>query len=382
MTEKLYYKDCHLQEFTATVAGCEQTEKGYAVYLDATAFYPEGGGQACDLGTIADAAVLDVQEEGQQIRHLCDRPLAVGTEVVGRIDWARRFDLMQQHSGEHIVSGLVHKLFGHHNVGFHVGKEMMEIDFDGPIPTERLNEIELLANEAVFADMPIRCWYPSREELPNTFYRTKKQLPWPVRIVEVPGVDACACCGVHTEKTGEIGLIKLVSCVKFHQGVRVELCCGGRAVRLMQAIFEQNKQVSQTFSAKLLETGEAARKMNDALAAEKLRANALQSEALSQIAAGYAGRGNVICFREDLAPNLLRELADKISESCGGWAAVLGGREGAYSICMIHKGGDLKPIASALSAQLSARGGGRPGTYQGSLAATKEQIQSVLEVFL
>ncbi len=382
MTEKLFYKDCHLQEFSATVTGCEKTEKGYAVSLSATAFYPEGGGQACDLGTLGEARVLDVQEQDEQILHLCDSPLEIGTVVTGQIDWARRFDLMQQHSGEHIVSGLVHKLFGYHNVGFHVGKDLMEIDFDGPIPAERLNEIELLANEAVFADLPIRCHYPSEAELPNTFYRTKKQLPWPVRIVEIPGVDACACCGVHTNRTGEIGLIKLVSCVKFHQGVRVELCCGSRAVKLVQAVFEQNKLVSQAFSAKMLQTGEAARKMNEALAAEKLRANTLQAAALTQEASGYAGKGNVICFREDLAPGQLRELADKISQVCGGWAAVLSGTEGAYTICILHKNGDLKPLASALSEQLSARGGGKPGSYQGSIAASKAQIQAVLEEYL
>ncbi len=382
MTQKLYYEDCHLREFTAVVTGCAQTPKGYEISLSATAFYPEGGGQACDLGSLGGAAVLDVRERGEEIIHLCDGPLTVGAQVRGCLDWARRFDLMQQHSGEHIVSGLVHKLFGYHNVGFHVGKDVMEIDFDGPIPMERLNELERLANEAVFADLPIRCWYPSEEELPRTFYRSKKALPWPVRIVQIPDVDSCACCGVHVGATGQIGLIKFVSCVKFHQGVRIELCCGSRAVKLMQAVFDQNRAVSQIFSAKLLETAEAARKVNEALSAEKLRANALQSSLFDRLASDYAGRGNVLLFREDLSPNQLRELADKISDRCGGWAAVLSGREGAYSICILHKGGDLKPIASALQEHLSARGGGKPGSYQGSIAASEGQIRTVLKDFL
>jgi alanyl-tRNA synthetase len=265
-------------------------------------------------------------------------------------------------------------MFGYHNVGFHVGSEMMEIDFDGPISPEALRQIETRANQAVWADLPIRCWYPSPEELPNTFYRTKKALPWPVRIVQIPGYDSCACCGVHVAKTGEIGLIKIVSCVKFHQGVRVELCCGSRALQLMQRIFEENRTVSQLFSAKLLETGAAARKTADALADEKLRANRLQSTLFDHIAAGYAGMGNVWRFEEGLTPAQIRELADKMAQQCGGWAAVLGGAEGSYSICIVSRCADVKAVGQALG----ARGGGKPGFFQGSVKATRSQIESIL----
>ncbi len=381
-TEKLYYSDCLLRSFTAQVLSCRQVPNGYEVVLSATAFYPEGGGQPCDLGTLNEVAVLDVQEKEDQILHLCSGPLAVGTTVTGQIDWARRFDLMQQHSGEHIISGLVHRQFGYHNVGFHVGAEFMEIDFDGPIPQEALWDIETRANEAVFADLPIRCWYPSREELPQIPYRTKKQLPWPVRIVEIPGIDLCACCGVHTARTGQIGPIKIVSCVKFHQGVRLQLCCGGRALRLLQNVFEQNRQVSQIFSAKLLETGEAAQKMADTLAAEKLRANTLQRALFEQIAQGLRSSGNVLLFREGLAPGDLRELTDQIFRVCGGWAAVLSGQEGAYSICVLGNAQAVQSIGQALKQQLQARGGGKPGSFQGSLCAEKAQIEALFRSFL
>ena len=271
-TKKLYYGDCHLREFSATVLACTETDKGYQVILDATAFYPEGGGQDCDLGSLGTAQVLDVQEQGESVIHLCDAPLPVGASVVGKIDWERRFDLMQQHSGEHILSGLIHAAFGYHNVGFHVGKDTMEVDFDGPIPTEALAQLEAEANRAVWENLPIRCWYPSPEALPQVSYRTKKALPWPVRIVEVPGYDTCACCGVHVASTGEIGLIKILSCVKFHQGVRLEMLCGRRAYRHLCQAYDQNRQVSQAFSAKLMETGAAARRINEQLAAEKFRA--------------------------------------------------------------------------------------------------------------
>ena len=378
-TRKLYYEDSHLCEFTAAVISCGPAKGGWAVTLDATAFYPEGGGQACDLGTLGNAHVLDVQEKDGEVLHLCDAPLEVGQTVTGHIDWARRFDLMQQHSGEHIVSGIICRRYGFHNVGFHVGSDMMEIDFDGPIPAEDLTEIEQLANEAVWANTPIRCWYPAETELPAIPYRSKKRLPWPVRIVEIPGVDNCACCGVHVKNTGEIGLIKLVSCVKFHSGVRIEMTCGQRALALTQAVFAQNKQVSQAFSAKMLETGAAAVKMNEALAAERLRANTLQTKLLRQTAKDYENAGNVVHFEEDLTGGQLRELADAIAAVCGGRAAVLSGSGESWNVCTLHPGGDLNPVISALKARFAVRGGGKPGTFQGTVQGLRTEIEAFFE---
>jgi len=373
---KLYYKNCHLREFSARVLGCEACERGYWITLDATAFYPEGGGQACDLGTLGEARVLDVQEQGETVVHLCDRALEIGSIAAGKIDWARRFDLMQQHSGEHIVSGLVHSMFGYHNVGFHVGSDRMEIDFDGPIPADKLAEIEIRANEAVWKNLPIRCWYPSEEELPAVFYRTKKALPWPVRIVEIPGYDSCACCGVHVESTGEIGLIKILSCIKFHQGVRMELTCGARALRLLQEIYEQNRLVSQAFSAKLLETGDAAKKMNEALAAEKFRAVGLQNRLFEQIAESYVNYETVLHFEDGLEPAQVRMLADKIAGKAMGRCAVFSGSDGNFSYCLAVREGDLRELNKEMNAALHGRGGGKPNFQQGSVKTGKTEIEA------
>ena len=375
-TRKLYYEDCHLQEFTATVTGCTETETGWQVTLDATAFYPEGGGQACDLGTLGNARVLDVQEQGEQVIHLCDKPLS-GT-VVGKIDWARRFDLMQQHSGEHILSGLIHEKFGYHNVGFHMGNEMVEVDFDGPITWEALLELEAKANEAVWKNLPIGCFYPSPVNLVAIPYRSKKALDWPVRIVQIPDYDICACCGVHTATTGEIGIIKVVSCVKFHQGVRIEMLCGSRAYRYLGQVYEQNRLVSQQFSAKPLETGAAAQRINDQLAEEKFRANGLQKRLFSAIAAQYAGNGDVVHFEADLPAGSVRELTDKIAAVCGGTAAVLSGTdETCYSVCIL--GAAAKELGAAINQALNGRGGGKPGTYQGSVQASKAQLTAFFQ---
>ena len=370
-TDKLYYKDCHLRQFEATVISCEKTPKGYEVILDATAFYPEGGGQACDLGTLGDVRVLDVQEKGETVVHLCDGPLNPGDAVEGVIDWERRFDQMQQHTGEHIVSGIVHRLYGFNNSGFHVGSEVITVDFDGIIPQEALPLIEAEANRVVWQNLQLRCWYPSEEELPTVGYRTKRELPWPVRIVEIPGVDKCACCGVQVAQTGEVGLVKLFTCVKFHQGVRIEMACGNRALALLNAAYDQNRQVSQAFSAKLFETGEAARTMNKRLADAEYRASTLQKQIFDQIAQGYRNRGNVLLHRPDCPPAELRELADRIAEVCGGIAFVYSGS----NICLASRTDDLKELGKELKTRFNARGGGKPGYFQGTLQATPEELE-------
>ena len=375
-TRKLYYEDCHLRKFSAKVVDCTKTAGGWLVTLDATAFYPEGGGEAPDLGILGGANVLDVQEQDGEILHLCDAPMTVGATVEGEIDWARRFDLMQQHTGEHIISGLLHEKFGYMNTGFHVGTDVMEVDFDGPVSWADLMEIERKANEAVWENISLECWIPSPDELPNVFYRTKRELPWPVRIVRVPGYDSCACCGVHVKTTGEVGLIKILSCTALRGGVRLRLVCGGRAYRHMAAIFEENRKVSQMFSAPMLSTGEAAQRMNEALAAEKSRAIGLQNRISEMVAQSYVNCGNVLHFEPGLDGNGLRQLADKIASVCGGRVAVFSGEEGNYAYCLAQRDGDLRELNKELTLALNGRGGGKPQFQQGTVHATRAQIEA------
>ena len=377
MTRKLYYEDCHRCEFSALVTGCREVENGWEITLDATAFYPEGGGQACDRGTLNHIRVKDVQERGEEIIHLCEAPLEIGMQVQGRIDYEHRFDLMQQHTGEHIVSGVIHRRYGYHNTGFHIGADLIQIDFDGVIPASDLSGIEQEVNQAIWADIPVISWYPSPEELPNTFYRTKRALPWPVRIVRVPGYDSCACCGVHVARTGEIGLVKLFSVIGFRGGSRMELACGKRALQMLNAAFDQNRLVSQAFSAKISETGAAAKKMNEALAAEKFRANHLQRQLFGYIAQSYVNTDDVLRFEEGLEPSLVRDLADAIADRISGMAAVFSGNEETgYSYCLVTRNGDLRAFGKAMNQALSGRGGGKPNFQQGRVSAGKAAIES------
>ena len=380
VTRKLYYEDCHLSRFRAMVTGCEQCEKGYEILLDATAFYPEGGGQACDLGSLGGASVLDVREREDVVVHLCDAPLEIGTEVEGVIDYDRRFDLMQQHTGEHIVSGIIHRRYGFHNVGFHMGSEMIEIDFDGMVPAGDLPAIEQEANSALWQNLEVRCWYPAEEELPHVVYRSKRALPWPVRIVQVPGFDSCACCGTHVAKTGEVGLVKLFSVVPLRGGCRIEMSCGRRALMLLNRAFEQNRQVSQAFSAVWSETGDAAKRMNEALSAEKYRAAQLQKRIFATIAQGYENSGNVLHFEPALESVEIRMLADAVGQVCHGRAAVFSGtEEEGYAFAMVDHSTDLRAFGKEMTAALHGRGGGKPNFQQGRVSATRQEIENFFE---
>lgn len=374
MTRKLYYEDSHMSRFAATVLDCTAVEAGYQVRLDATAFYPLGGGQAADTGTLGGVAVLDTREQGEEIIHLCASPLEVGSRVEGIVDYDARFVRMQQHTGEHIVSGIIHRRWGFHNTGFHMNLETVVIDFDGVIPPEELPEIETEANAAIWQNLPLHIYTPSPGELETLAYRTKRALPWPVRIVEIPGYDTCACCGTHVAATGEISVIKLFSAIPFRGGTRMEMACGKAALALLNTVFDQNRQVSRLLSAQICQTAQAAKQTLDALAEQKARAARLEKQVCYTLAQGLEGKGDCFVFAEDLSADGLRELADRASGLTGGVTAVFSPAEGGIAYCLACPGGDLRGLNKEMTTALSGRGGGKPHFQQGRLGAQKEAV--------
>ena len=376
-TKALYYENGYLSRFSAQVLSCVETEGRWAVTLDATAFYPEGGGQDGDTGTLNGIRVLDTQEVEDQVVHYCASPLTPGVTVEGIIDFERRFDLMQQHTGEHMLSGLIHRRYGYHNKGYHVGSDFVTVDFDGVIPDADLPSLEAELNEAVWRNLPVKCWIPTPEELPDVVYRTKRALPWPVRIVEVPGCDSCACCGIHVNATGAVGVIKILNTMGFRGGTRLEMVSGKRARAAKNGAYEQNRQVSQAFSAPLTQTGEGAQRMNQVVNQLKYQITQLQRQQMSMIADSYVNHGNVLHFAEDLEPVLVRELADSIAETCGGTAAVFSGWDGeGYNCCLVTRNGDLRSLGKAMNAALNGRGGGKPICHQGKVSCTRAEIEA------
>ena len=375
-TKKLYYDDPFLHEFTARVLACEETKGGFAVVLDQTAFYPEGGGQPADHGTLGAVRVLDVREKDGVITHLCDGAFEPGETVRGALDWARRFDHMQQHSGEHICSGLICAQFHCDNVGFHMGADAVTIDFNAEIAWDGLLELERRANAYIYEDHAIDIRFYRGAELEKVEYRSKKPLDGDVRIVSFPGADCCACCGTHVARSGQVGLVKFLSCQKFREGVRIELLCGERAYRYLAATWEQNLRGAQSLSAKPTESAAAVARLSDELGQLKLRAAHLEAAVFAQVAQRLAGQGDVLLFEEDMSPDSVRRLCDAVMNTCGGRCAVFAGRDGAWKYAVGQVDGDLRELVKRLNAALSGRGGGKPFFAQGSASAGKKEIEA------
>ena len=379
-TRRLYYEDVYKKEFTAKVLECREEKKGFQILLDESAFYPEGGVQPSDTGFLNDVKVTEVHEKEGELLHYTEEAIQPGTEVRGKIHWARRFDLMQQHSGEHMVSGLVHEKYGYDNVGFHMGSDVITIDFSGILSEEQMAEIEEQVNLKIWEDTPVEIFYPSREELDTLDYRSKKELTGQVRIVRFPGADTCACCGTHVTHTGEIGMVKLLSVVRFREGVRMEMISGKRVLDYLNMVNEQNHQISVKLSAKMDKTAQAVDRLWEENFALKGRIHSMEEEMFSSEAKKWEGHGSVLLFKEGLEADSVRKLTDAVMQTCEGCCAVFSKNpDGSYKYAMGEINGDLRQFTKEMNAALNGRGGGKPFFVQGSVQADEEKIRKFFE---
>ena len=380
MTRRLYYEDGHCLRFSATVTGCQPVQGGFAVTLDQTAFYPEGGGQPADRGTLNGIAVLDVQEPCGEVVHLCSAPLTPGAAAEGLVDAAWRRDLVEQHSGEHIISGLICSHFHCHNVGFHIGGDAVTIDFDTECTWEQLLPLEAEANRLIREDLAVEIFTPAPAELAALDYRSKKALDGPVRLVRFPRADLCACCGLHVARTGELGLLKLLSCSRSRGGVRIALLSGARALNYVNQIWEQNQQISRSLSAKPLETAAAVTRLLEENTALKLRLSQAEEASFAARAAALRGTGSQLLLECSLSPDSARRLATAVAGEAGGTCAVFTGEDTrGYQYAIVSPDRDLRALAPRLNHILRGRGGGRPDCIQGAVQATWQEIQNFWE---
>ena len=378
MTEKLYYQDPFLRTFTARVLSCAPGKDGtWLVTLDRTAFYPEGGGQPGDTGTLGDTEVLDTHEKDGLVLHTCRSALPAGAEVSGAICWDRRFDHMQQHSGEHVVSGFVCARYGCDNVGFHLGKDTVTVDFSFPIPPEDLPGLEAEINAYLWQDRAVEIQWLEGEALAAAHYRSKKFIPGQVRLVSFPGADCCACCGTHVRSAAQIGLVKLLSCQPFREGVRMELLAGGRALAYLSAVAEQNAAVSHALSAKALETAGAVERLQGEVYALRGRVMALEEAETARRAEALRGAGDTVLIEPAMDSDALRRLCDGVFRACGGRCAVFAGTDGSYryAVCCPPET-DTRALAAGVNQALRGRGGGKNGLIQGSCAAAAGEIRA------
>lgn len=378
MTIRLFDQDPQLRTFTATVLACEEKDGQYLVTLDRTAFFPEGGGQGADHGTLGGANVLDAHEHGGVIAHLTDAPLAVGETVTGCVDSLRRLTMSQQHSGEHMFSGLVCRLFGYDNVGFHIGSDAVTMDFNGPLTEEDVLRVERLVNEAIWADKPIKAYVPPKDELEAMHYRSKKALSGDVRIVSIDGVDTCACCGTHLMTTGGVGQVKVIGLAKYKSGVRVSILCGMRALEYENMIQQQVKEIGKTLSVKLHETAQATQRLlaeRDQLRYENEQLGMRLFEAEAKAEAGSAIR---LVVADMLAASQLRKAAGLLAAGAK-LAVVIAPREDGWNFAMSSQTEDVRPATRALCEAFGGKGGGPKDMTQGVLGrASAEEIREKL----
>lgn len=383
-TKHIYEVNSHAEAWDSVVTACEAVDGGWRCSLDETIFFPEGGGQNCDLGMIDNSTVTQVKEDHGVVWHYVDRPFEKGQRVHGSIDWQRRFDYMQQHSGEHIVSGIVHAKYGYNNVGFHLGDDIVTLDFDGVLNDEQMSAVEKEANLAVAQNIPVQILYPSKAELENIDYRSKIDIAGQMRLVAIEGYDICACCAPHVEKTGEIGLIKILSCTSYKGGVRLSMACGFRTLADYQMKHRQIADLGALLSVRPFEVQETVQKLHQEMQNAKYELMQVKEElVMSRILNNGVDERNMIYFDENLSAPLIKRVMQQMTERCGGYICIFSGSDGEGYQYWIGSGHlDARSVGNELKSHFECRGGGKPALIQGKIQAKRTEIENVLNKVL
>lgn len=389
-TKKLYDIDAYATEFEAIVLSCEEVEVEnshgietsiYEVILNQTQFFPEEGGQTPDKGILGDAEVVDVQIEGDEVKHYVTKWLQPSSCIKGKVDWQHRFYNMQQHSAEHIFSGLAYKKYGYQNVGFHLSNQIVTMDFDGVFTEEQLREMEWEVNQAIVANVEIKTGYPTKEELAQLEYRSKKEIEGDIRIVEIEGYDICACCAPHVHRTGEIGFFKIQTGQNYKGGMRISFLCGFRALEEYRRKSEIVSELTGILTTNQENLAEHITKLKTQVQSLKTQlANAKQENMENKIAKIPPKQRDVLLFERDLETPVMRNVVNKLVEGHDGICGVFVGddKEG-YNFIIGSKSVDCREIATKLREALDARGGGSAQMVQGSVGATVKEINEILQ---
>ncbi len=379
MTAKLYENDSYIREFEATVLSCTESKKGFELVLDKTAFFPEGGGQQADKGTINDATILDVQEKDGVITHTVDKPFKEGDTITGVLDFDTRFSRMQSHTGEHLVSGIIHTMFGYDNLGFHMSEKTLTLDPSGILSDDDIKEIETRANKAIYENKEISVSYPTPEELTSLEYRSKLDLTDGVRLVTIDGYDTCACCAPHVSRTGEIGLIKIIDYIQYKGGMRLTMVCGINALKDYQTLHDESKAMMHLLSAPRDKVVEFVNRDHEVIGTQKSEINKLKSQlSLSQLQTKVIG--NTFCgFTKGASFDDMRSITNNNLSKADFVALFSENEDSSFSYVVASTESDVRDTVKALNERFSGKGGGRPNYAQGKITALKTDIESFFE---
>lgn len=378
MTEKLYYINQYLKEFEAEVVSCEKAENGsFNIILNKTAFFPEGGGQDADSGTLNGKEIEYVFEQGDDVCHVCKESFEIGEKVHGIIDFEKRFLIMQKHSGEHIFCGVAHSLYGVENVGFHVGHEFVTVDLDKVITPEQIKKAEEITNEIIWQNRKITSSFPTHEEAENIEFRSKKEITGQIRLVTIEDCDVCACCGTHVNYTGEIGALKITSISKKRAGSSITMQIGKAAFEDYCAKHDELAKLSNMLALKPLEIADGVQRLKDEIASLKYELAKFKLDAFAEKIKDLSGTVEVV-FEKDLAPDEVRKMCDMLADKVT-YAAVLSGTdESGYKYTIASRTEDVRQIAKDFNAALNGRGGGKPEMVQGNVSSDREKIEEFL----
>ncbi|MDO4748488.1 MAG: alanine--tRNA ligase-related protein [Eubacteriales bacterium] len=379
MTVKLYENDAYIKEFEATVLSCDETDGGYCVVLDKTAFFPEGGGQQADTGYIGDAEVLDVQEKDSVITHKVDKALTVGETVSCKLDWDIRFARMQGHTGEHLVSGIIHSMYGYDNLGFHMSDKTMTLDPSGILTASDIKEIELRANKAIYENREVTAYYPETSTLDTLSYRSKLDLKEGVRLVNIDGYDLCACCAPHVHRTGEIGLIKIIDFIQYKGGMRLTMVCGINAFEDYSKLHDDNKEMMHTLSASRDKVLEFVLRDHELIGTQKAEINRLCAELSKANLDTTVINDTLVGFTVGASFDDMRALVNDSLDKADKVALFSQGENNDYSYIISSSSLDIRDIVKELNSSFAGKGGGRPNYAQGKITAEKEDVLKFFE---
>ncbi len=396
MTEKLYDADAYQKKFTAQVVSCEKypaaTEAAetfkYDVVLDKTLFFPEEGGQTPDKGVLGGYPVVDVQIKNETIIHTISVPIdadesvpmKAGDEVEGEIDWPHRFSNMQQHTGEHIFSGLVHKSFGYDNVGFHLSDSVVTMDYNGPLTEDDVRDLEWETNRVIIQQIPVSASYPDDESLESLDYRCKKELTGAIRIVTIPGVDDCACCAPHVKNTGEVGLFKVMDIQSYKGGVRLSILCGFRALMDYRIVRKNLRDISHITSAPMYETIEAVARLKEERDSARFALGEANRRILSlQIDELLPDAVSPMIFSDGIDTASIRKAVNDMVSSHDGYCGIFNGNDtDGYSFIIGSRDLDCNDLARFLREKFQAKCGGKPEMIQGHLDGKRAVIENYI----
>ena len=382
-TKELFYLNNKLSEFDARVLQCKFNGKYYEVLLDKTAFYPEGGGQPGDRGFLNDVEILDTIKKDDEIYHIAEKEILENMQVIGKIDYKRRFRFMQSHAGEHILSGVLNKLFGCDNVGFHIGSDFVTIDINQRLEEKELSEVEIFANRAIYSNIPIKVSYHNCKELENTDYRSKKKLDGEIRLVTIDKVDTCACCGIHCDTTGEVGIIKIITSQSYKGGTRIFFICGEDALIDYRDKNKSIYKISSVLSVKPNEVDLGVLKFKEDLNNIKYELALAKEEILKLKAEKFAKNSDVIIeFEENLSAGEVSKYALLLSMQSNMAFVFSKENDGLYRYAIASSILDVRNICKKINTSLNGKGGGKKDLVQGSIESGRENIEIAIKGIL